>query len=1057
MNAKRILSIILSSAMLISSGIQQVYADTSGWSYEKTFSSETDTLETLTNEGFGFEYYKPTVESDYISFDKVNFSYGRNGASIDSDYGFETYIFKNINSYPVNFNYTSSGTYTIIVNRGANVQLTKTVGSTTYVLNQLDVGSTAIANYVGHTYKIEVTKVNGGTNIKAIVKETNHNGKEIDGLEYAFDYTDTDSDKGFDGKDNGTPLGAGKLYFRGNWTGAKMSYLNVYEIVKEEEQEPDVPSVPSSVLSLVNDRNPYTGTLEAVDSTTEFTFDTMYSSVGLDTGDSTTVNNIVLTDNNNSNRLHQVDLSLYESNDNSEYTKIKNFTATKVGGKVYIYNFSSDAKYLKVHCHHGEVLTDYLEGKSFINNINNIIMAQNNSLPGANGGEFIKKKTVYITPQKSAEDSVAFIENGLLNGCNAEPLRFVLEDGYVLSHYTTADGVYIRIPKATAGEKLAVSIYGDNPYAADLSDMNNVFEVRYGNRTPMFMNTSEGVIFNANNSVCKAPNGDYISIANGGQGSGYLALRRSKDGGRTWSEPVEIYRTGSMCDGGGFMVDYERGIMWYCGYFKKQSPTLGCKMAFMESRDNGYTWSEPNRIYGALNGAIYSDGIKTKEYDGDGPAIDYVIPSMFSESERIAGNLLRNLETSFTTGSVFSRDNGRTWQATASRINYLPEGSENAFEAGLSESSIAYLSNNDLAIICRNQWPEETHYAQSVSHDNGFTWEEEAWRSTVTASNSDPNIMEHSNDILALWAGNTTVGGTTYTRFPLTFAYSTDDMKTWNKKLDIWEGTYFGIYNTEGNDRAYGTQPGFTKMSYKGSDDMFAYWTHHGSGGGSTTSSVDAVLIEDFENYLYKSKGAADDFEASDNKYESWFQVRGRSFPNASVSITNEKSKTGEKSLKLTANHNCLYTNRSLPQMLSGEISFDFYLDSLGGDCFIGYKDAYNTTPCKSTIYSLKAGKDGKLYALDPSKDSSQAGVAVANLGFNAWNNIKIVFDIKTDKCELFVNDVKAADLTRNPDIPDYDGICFMQIATTSSGYSMTAYMDNFIAYEGISHIASEN
>jgi len=1011
--------------------------------YTHTFGAS-DTTDSLTADGFSFTG-TPTIGDTGIQAGTA-VTYTPPSDVVTDHYKFETQIYKTVNSYMIKFNVTDSGYYAIYLQQNGtypgpdfSMRLEKWVGSTQYILARDNFTSGSALTYTTHTYVVEVTNSDDGCNIKAYAK--NERNKD----ELVIDYTDTATDTGADELDNGTAFAtSGTLKIEKQYSSALIKYFNMYFY---EVKAPEEPAVQSSVLALVNDRDPYTGALATLDTGTLFTLDTAYSSIGLDMGEKTEINNIILTDGNNSNRMHRADLSLYVSDDNTEYTRIKDFTATKTGGKVYIYNFTANARYVKVHCHHGEVLQDYMRAESFVNYIDDMMLAQKSTFPASGGGEFTKVKELTITPEKDMTDSAAFVDASLLADVNTNPLRFVLDNGYVLSHYTDSDGVYLRIPEAKKDTPITINVYGGNQHASELSDMNSTFEVTYGNKTAYHLNN--GDFFRANATVGEAPNGDEILIAND-KAITKLHIARSTNGGRTWSEPecITDRPISGTNDGGGLLVDKARGKMWYLGHFA--SVNVSYSPGVLQSDDNGHTWTKrPYHIqHDGIIGCVYENGTIAKSYDGDGPAIDYLFPF----------NSFKTASSGAVAGVAFSRDNGRTWQSSPTYIGFWPEGWTEAHEAGVSEGTIAYISNGDIKSLSRNQWPGENHYAQSVSHDDGFTWQEEAWRSNVWASNGDPNLMNSGDDIVLLWPGNTNGDATSYIRYPLSITYSTDDMESWTNKMNVWEGTTYGVYNSE-YDRSYATQPGFNRVNYKGSDDMYIYWTHHGAGNGvEGASSIDAILVEDFDEYLHKSKGAAEDFEADEAKYENWFQVKAKSFSKSTVAISTQQAKTGSRSLRLKSEGTPLIANRSMPQLMNGEISYDFYIDSIanGNGLYMDLKGVYNSNPLDGTIYSLKFDNSGNVYVLNPDGEYSQPATPVATLDITKWNNIKIKFDRATDEAKLYINGVETANMIIGTEMPKIDGVCFIQFYTVSGSQPATVYVDNFKAYEGVKMNATE-
>ena len=81
---------------------------------------------------------------------------------------------------------------------------------------------------------------------------------------------------------------------------------------------------------------------------------------------------------------------------------------------------------------------------------------------------------------------------------------------------------------------------------------------------------------------------------------------------------------------------------------------------------------------------------------------------------------------------------------------------------------------------------------QATSSDNGRTWTQ-ATASNITATNGMPALKDYGGDQILVWAGNNAMGGESYARYPLTIAYSQDDMATWNQKLDLYSGTSMGM------------------------------------------------------------------------------------------------------------------------------------------------------------------------------------------------------------------------------------------------------------------------
>ncbi|MBQ9860415.1 MAG: exo-alpha-sialidase [Clostridia bacterium] len=785
----------------------------------------------------------------------------------------------------------------------------------------------------------------------------------------------------------------------------------------------------TNMLYLEQDLNPYVGAMNITNSPTNFTLDGTYNSVGYDLGSVQTFNRVVLTNANDTHKLKKSDLSLYVSDDNVTYTRVKDWDMARSGKEIYLYNFSAEGRYVKVHCHF-----DTADELSFTNKLNKMIWAGNEvDLPGNGGGSFSKLSEVNLRATSTDYDTVAFVYNDDLataiaaSKADRSDLRFLL-DGKVLPYYLTAEGVYLRMPYTEADKVYTIDVYGGNEKAVDLSDMEYVYEVTYGNRTVTDL-VDDGYVMNA--ATALMPNGDLITIGDVTTvNSGKIYLRRSTDGGRTWSAAELMYDDPNdySTDGFSFLVDGNRIMM-----FAHVSEPGNRTTYMFVSDNNGYTWETPVNVGHdtLINVCNYCDGIFAPSYDGaEAPGVDYVVAM---------NGWIRSGEEQYAAASViYSTDCGATWQSSKSTLTGGLEFDNS--ENGLSEPSVVALEDGTLLMLARAQnCPEQVFY-QSYSYDNGITWTDAA-PSKVYTSNTMPTLKHYDDEILLLWAGNTVQGSASYFRYPLTLATS-EDGETWEKKLNAWQGT------SRGHAAGYlmrATQPSIALgVGENGEDAYITWWEYNQRNTG--------LLIEDFDEYLNKTKGAANTFEGSSALYADWQPTyKGGNVPSATVEISSDMAATGSQSLKIVDGGRAA---RSMPNMLKGEMSFDINLNNITGNVTMELKSAYTGDYWNGNRLHLKFYDNGNITYLDPVASWTGLG-AVMNA--DGWNNVKLKFDLLQDKIDLYINGtfirtLSSETLSGTPydtaQSDPEDGISFI---TLLSENSTPVYIDNFIAYEGVS------
>lgn len=791
-----------------------------------------------------------------------------------------------------------------------------------------------------------------------------------------------------------------------------------------------------ALLYLERDLNPYTGKLKTTYIPFEFTLDDAYSSVGYDMGYVQKINNVILTDSDDVHRLNEIELSLYVSDDNVTYRRVKDFDMSSADGKIYLYNFNETARYVKVHSHYDS--SDFYkvsDGASFLNKIDKMITAgYENNFPGNGGGVYEKLGSVNVIADKKGDDLTAYISYEKLNSkafCNDyRDLRVTL-DGNMLPYYTDEDGVYVRIPSADAGNAFILDIYGNNENSISLSDIDSVFEVTYGNKTIMEMSVPD-TEFDDAMRVTTAPNGDLIAIAYKRDAQQVMTMRRSTDGGRTWGDVSTIRTSNATMDGGGFIVD--NGKIWYIFDHKE----LGYpELAIITSDDNGYTWSEALTIPTGTNYSLtYFDGVKAASYDGVGEGIDYVAPFSYARDLVNMGD--------FAASVIYSADDGKTWQRSEDYVSVAWDEehtcTEKITESGVSENSITVLSNGDILMYARCEFDENPgFFAKAISKDNGLTWSD-IELSEVNTTNTLPAFKNLGSDLMLLWGGHSDVSPRKQQRYPLALAYSPDDGETWLQKLDLWSGTSRANYICHGANAGIirAVQSSITVSNTYGAND--AYLSYHEEWNHNT-----GMLIEDIDDFLHKTKGAADDFEnVSSALDEGWLAYRG------TVEVTDEKAYQGDRSLKIEDVPSMITrASRAVPMTNDGELSFNFNIEKANTGFNVEMKSTFNYETYQSALAMVHINQNGYVFASNTAIKST--GNSLAQISLNEWHNMRIVFDIEKDSAELYIDGEFVGNMPVNTEnVPG--GVCFVQISDGSSSATpgLTAYIDNFVLAEGV-------
>jgi len=269
-----------------------------------------------------------------------------------------------------------------------------------------------------------------------------------------------------------------------------------------------------------------------------------------------------------------------------------------------------------------------------------------------------------------------------------------------------------------------------------------------------------------------------------------LLLKRSGDGGKTWSEPQMIWDDGpNTCGNPCPVVDETTGTIWLLlthnpGDKNEAQISAGKSRAartvwLSRSTDDGETWAPPVDITASAKDPSwgwYATG------PGVGIQIEHgpyrgrlVIPCDHSYR---ANNRARGT-AAIEGGShvIYSDDHGQTWKLGG------------AVRPQMNESQVVELSDGDGSMLLnmRNTSPANRR-AQSISHDGGQTWTSPEFPSELVEPRCQASLLRY-NWPIAKEAGRLLFcNPASPRRRDLTVRVSGDDGKTWPISKILQEG-----------------------------------------------------------------------------------------------------------------------------------------------------------------------------------------------------------------------------------------------------------------------------
>ncbi len=311
--------------------------------------------------------------------------------------------------------------------------------------------------------------------------------------------------------------------------------------------------------------------------------------------------------------------------------------------------------------------------------------------------------------------------------------------------------------------------------------------------TTVFRSQTEGYDTFRIPAIVKAPNGDLLAFVEGRKNSRSdtgdidLLLKRSRDGGRTWSATQLLWDDGgNTCGNPCPVVDGKTGTIFLLsthnlGVDKEHAISEGVSRAgrtvwVLESKDNGATWSQPINISKTTKHPEWSwyatgpgIGIQIK----NGPhAGRLVIPSDHDYRDTSSGKPIRAAH------AIYSDDHGSTWLLGGS---IAPD---------MNECQVTELFGREGTLLMdMRSYRGLARRAQSRSTDGGATWTEAVDVPVLVEPVCQASILRWEN------AGGNAPGWLLFSnpadpkkRRNLTVRASDDNGATWSRSLVLQPG-----------------------------------------------------------------------------------------------------------------------------------------------------------------------------------------------------------------------------------------------------------------------------
>lgn len=260
----------------------------------------------------------------------------------------------------------------------------------------------------------------------------------------------------------------------------------------------------------------------------------------------------------------------------------------------------------------------------------------------------------------------------------------------------------------------------------------------------------------------------------GDAGEIHVVMRRSVDGGRTWSpDTVVAERPGYTRGNPAPVADRDTGTihLLITENPADKDETAICagdgdrRVWHLRSTDDGLTWSEPVELTDSVKKANWT-------WYATGPCHGVQLTSgrLVVACDHIVGERYERWNDPYHAHVIYSDDNGDTWRIGG----VLAEGT--------NESTVAELPDGRVYLNARQRL-DRGQRAYAYSEDAGATFGSTAFHPTLVEPVCQGSVVAHPDGRLLLFANPASTR-----RERLTVRASADDGASWNAGVVLWPG-----------------------------------------------------------------------------------------------------------------------------------------------------------------------------------------------------------------------------------------------------------------------------
>jgi sialidase-1 len=285
-------------------------------------------------------------------------------------------------------------------------------------------------------------------------------------------------------------------------------------------------------------------------------------------------------------------------------------------------------------------------------------------------------------------------------------------------------------------------------------------------------------------SLLVTPAGTVIALAEGRKhstsdtGNVDLVMKRSTDGGKTWSKQSVIWDEGpNTCGNPCPVYDRSTDTIWLLlthnlGKDREAEISTGKSQGtrtvwITSSKDDGQTWAEPRDITSEVKDPPWG-------WYATGPGIGIQITRGKHRGRLVVPCDQKN--TGRFSHVIYSDNHGKTWKLGAKTTD------------GCNECQVVELADGRLMLNIRNTDNSKKHRQVSFSDDGGMTWSEPIRDGALIEPVCQASILRYR------WPAGFGTGEILFSnpastkRERMTVRMSTDEGKTWAYSRVLWEG-----------------------------------------------------------------------------------------------------------------------------------------------------------------------------------------------------------------------------------------------------------------------------